>query len=109
MNHFSRKWIVPLAICASALQGCSQDRSPCLGISGEDRIPIPRTILARGDLLAETRIMVREGNVYVRPACESLLDSADVALDASLPTVMDKERVPPSGNKHDFMSMAPVH
>ena len=73
------------------------------------RVPdaLPRTIVARAELLRETRELVREGNVYILPAYSALMRNADSALRAAPFSVMQKKTVPPSGDKHDYLSMAP--
>jgi hypothetical protein len=67
----------------------------------------PRTILARPELLLESRRLVDESNIYIMPAYRALIASADSALKAGPFSVMQKETVPPSGDKHDYLSMAP--
>ncbi len=42
-------------------------------------------------------------------AYESLLSEADKSLKYGPVSVMEKENVPPSGSKHDYMSLAPYH
>ncbi len=84
---------------------------PAATVSRSDAVvtsqPLPRTILARGEFLAETKRLAREGNVYVLPAYTALLGAADSALSAGPFSVMQKGRIPPSGDKHDYMSLAP--
>jgi unsaturated chondroitin disaccharide hydrolase len=67
----------------------------------------PRLIMARGELLAESRRLVREGNVHVLPAYSALVRTADSVLLVPPLTVMQKGKIPPSGDKHDYMSFAP--
>src|SRR5215469_2346857 len=47
------------------------------------------------------------GSIQRSPALEALLAEADRALQAGPFSVMDKELVPPSGDKHDYMSIGP--
>jgi unsaturated chondroitin disaccharide hydrolase len=72
-----------------------------------DPAPLPRTILARAELLAETRRLVNERNAYVLPAYADLMKRADSALSARPVSVTQKTATPPSGDKHDFLSLAP--
>ena len=72
-----------------------------------DEIVIPRTILLRGDVLAESKRAIQRGDKELRASYDILLDSARSALTAQPLNVMQKGHVPPSGNKHDYMSMAP--
>lgn len=41
------------------------------------------------------------------PAYEALIKKADLALTEGTFSVMDKKRTPPSGDKHDYLSMGP--
>lgn len=54
-----------------------------------------------------TSELIAEHNVYITPAYRALLVSADSALKAGPYSVMQKQTVPPSGDKHDYLSMAP--
>jgi unsaturated chondroitin disaccharide hydrolase len=67
----------------------------------------PATIVARGDRLMESRRRVRSGDPLLMPAYRQLIKSADSALQIAPVSVMQKSKVPPSGDKHDFMSLAP--
>jgi len=69
--------------------------------------PAPRLILGRGDQLAAAKARLLGGDTVLRPAYDALLRSADSALALEPPTVMRKRKTPPSGDKHDFMSLAP--
>jgi len=68
---------------------------------------VPRTILMRGERLAEARRMLAMGVGTLKPVLDVLLDSARAALAATPLSVMQKRNTPSSGDKHDFMSMAP--
>lgn len=68
---------------------------------------LPRTILARGILLADTRELIEAGNVYLVPAYATLVKDAEGALRLTPPSVMQKKMLPPSRDRHDFMSLAP--
>ena len=93
--------------CLAIVASCEEDKSSCSDIDGNAQLPVPRTILARGELLAQTRTMVHEGNVYLLPACNALLKDADSVMRAPSHWVIEKRMMPPSGDKHDYMSMAP--
>src|SRR4051812_24972987 len=67
----------------------------------------PRTILLRGDKLAESKRLLGRGDAGAREALRALIATADAALAAPTVSVMEKKHLPPSGNKHDYMSMAP--
>ena len=67
----------------------------------------PRTILLRGERLAESKRLLARGDTSLKPAFDALIDSARSALEAPPLSVMQKRKMPPSGDKHDYMSMAP--
>jgi hypothetical protein len=46
--------------------------------------------------------------IYLK-AYQSLISEADKALKFGPVSVMEKENIPPSGSKHDYMSLAPYH
>ncbi|HEV2693310.1 MAG TPA: alginate lyase family protein [Verrucomicrobiae bacterium] len=60
----------------------------------------PATLLASKTALAA-------GDVTLKPALARLLAEADKRLKQKAVSVMDKNQVPPSGDKHDFISQAP--
>src|SRR5580704_8680754 len=57
--------------------------------------------------LAEKRNKVRSKDPTLMPAYEQLLHDADKLLDYVPVSVMQKAAFPPSGDKHDYMSIAP--
>jgi hypothetical protein len=57
--------------------------------------------------LAAKKIRVRSKDPAVMPAYEQLLQDADRLLEYAPVSVMQKSAVPPSGDKHDYMSIAP--
>src|SRR5260221_11815658 len=74
---------------------------------GSARAQTPSTILLRGDRLAESKRRLAAGDAAMKQSVAILILSARSALDATPVSVMEKRQVPPSGNKHDFMSMPP--
>jgi len=95
-----------LVLLLSALSlGCGGRGVPF--VDPAPRLDAPRTILARGDQLVEARRRLRTGDSTLRPAYDALLRDAHAALSAGPFTVMAKTHVPPSGDRHDYMSMAP--
>jgi hypothetical protein len=61
----------------------------------------------RADELARARASLQKGDTTLRLALERLTVDAERALTAGPFSVMDKKRVPPSGNRHDYMSLGP--
>jgi len=69
--------------------------------------PPPRVfVLQPGDLL-ETRKRLEASDVSLLPALNRLKRDADAAFNGGLFSVVHKELAPPSGDKHDYMSIAP--
>jgi Alginate lyase len=67
----------------------------------------PRVFLLDGEHLERARQGVREDDVALAPAMKKLEQSAREAMKAGPFAVTLKERTPPSGDKHDYMSQAP--
>ena len=67
----------------------------------------PRIFILNGPQLAEAREEIRRGADRQMPALEQLRRDARAALEVGPFTVVSKETAPPSGDKHDYMSIAP--
>lgn len=87
-----------LALCALALISARSDAQAT-----------PRTILARGENLAESKRRLAKGDAGLKASYDALVSSAGKALAAEPMSVMQKKRTPSSGTKHDYMSMAPYY
>lgn len=59
--------------------------------------------------LAEAKARLTAHDPSLQPALNALIHVADQALKATPPSVMDKAKVPPSGDKHDYMTVAPYY
>nr|WP_294907637.1 alginate lyase family protein [uncultured Lacibacter sp.] len=59
------------------------------------------------EVLKENRNRVAAKDEALMPAYKQLLKEADAALKFGPVSVMEKTNVPPSGDKHDYMSLAP--
>lgn len=57
--------------------------------------------------LALNKKQLLKGNEVLQPAYDQLLHDADSLLGFKPVSVMQKKDIPPSGNKHDYMSLAP--
>ncbi len=57
--------------------------------------------------LLEVRQRLETGDMALQPALDRLIREADEALNAGTFTVTDKPQEPPSGDKKDYMSIAP--
>ena len=59
--------------------------------------------------LAVNKSRINTKDTEILPAYKQLLKDADKALEFGPVSVMEKKNNPPSGNKHDYMSLAPYH
>lgn len=64
-------------------------------------------ILLRGDNLAYARELYAQGDSAMVRAVEALITLADAAVESEAQSVTFKPHTPPSGDKHDYMSMGP--
>ncbi|MFI5614033.1 alginate lyase family protein [Amycolatopsis sp. NPDC051903] len=67
----------------------------------------PDTVVLDGARLTKNRVGLLLGDRTLRTSLGDLLKQADAALTKGPWTVVDKDRVPPSGDKHDYLSLAP--
>jgi hypothetical protein len=67
----------------------------------------PRVFLHDAARLAEVQRLARAGDAALAPFAKLCRNEADKALERGPWSVMDKETTPPSGDKHDYMSLAP--
>jgi hypothetical protein len=58
-------------------------------------------------VLAKVRARLTAGDTSLQPALKALTDDADEALQQVPPSVLQKTKAPPSGDKHDYLSIAP--
>lgn len=65
----------------------------------------PRVFLKPGPALIWVRRQLAVGDEQFRAALNRICDEADKALSLRPPSVMDKKALPPSGDKHDYMSL----
>src|SRR4029453_4611949 len=81
-----------------------QDSSPSKAAASP--APPPLLLLAR-QFIAEVAARARSGDPSLKAAVVDLEREAAKALTMTPVSVMDKGIVPPSGDKHDYMSQAP--
>ncbi len=67
----------------------------------------PRLYSLRADALERAKQRIHHGDPSLRPAYDRLVREADAALVGGPFSVIDKQRIPPSGDKHDYVSMGP--
>jgi hypothetical protein len=90
--------------------GASASAAPSANARGGCAGPsfcIPKTVVLNGTQLALTRVLVRAGDPQLRTTLKDLTTAANGYLDQGPWSVMDKTQVPPSGDKHDYLSEAP--
>src|SRR5712692_1725876 len=100
-NELKRLGVVVLtvaALCAIPLEADGQKVEADLGA---------RVFLLDAKQLQLTRQRIQAGDKNVAPAWAQLEREARQALSAGPTSVISKETVPPSGDKHDYMSQAP--
>jgi hypothetical protein len=88
------------ALIAVATPGAAADQA--LETDG-----LPRVFLLDGRWLQETRRRVAEGDAELADAVTRLREEAREALEAGPFSVTHKTILPPSGDKHDYMSLGP--
>ncbi len=74
---------------------------------GGDLAPTPRVFVLDATTLAETKRRVAANDPALAAAVARLRREAEEALQAGPFSVMDKKAPPPSGDKHDYMSLGP--
>ena len=67
----------------------------------------PRIFTSNGADLARAKQKALAGDDKSREVVEDIRKDADKALDAKAFSVVDKDFTPPSGDKHDYMSLSP--
>jgi hypothetical protein len=76
-------------------------------ISAPEKTTAPNTALLRGENLVRASRRLAAGDPAMRASYDALLRDADAAMKLAPFTVTAKKRTPPSGDKHDYMSLAP--
>ena len=73
------------------------------------KIKLSNTDLIKLDFktLAEKKTFLKANDVDLQTAYAELINNANKLLNYQQVSVMDKKDLPPSGNKHDYMSIAP--
>lgn len=82
----------------------------CVGFAGYAQPPetgTPRVFLTGANRLIEVRARVAAHDPALKPAFDKLVADAEAALKKGPFTVVNKPMTPPSGDKHDYMSVGP--
>ena len=69
----------------------------------------PRYFGASPGALAEAKARLAAHDKALSPVLKVLIKAADNALQIPPPSVVEKSKTPPSGDKHDYMSVAPYY
>jgi hypothetical protein len=93
--------LATLLFCITALASNAQSSS------APPKLTAPRVFSLETKHLATTKQSLQAGDTNFAPALKALRADAEELLSARLVSVVDKKAVPPSGDKHDYMSMAP--
>ena len=72
-------------------------------------ITLPKVFLADPQVLADAKAKFIAGDAALKPAFAKLFKDADQAMRAKPESVTDKTNTPPSGDKHDYMTIAPYY
>ncbi len=75
----------------------------CLSVIGAE----PKYFSAKPGSLAKAKEKLAAGDKQLAKALKKLVTDADKALVEAPTSVASKEKLPPSGDKHDYMSIAP--
>ena len=102
----SRSALKPLVLFSAAVCFCANLFAQTQN-AVSNSILLPKVFLADPQALAESKIKFTANDPSLKPAFDNLFKEADAALKAKPQSVMDKHRVPPSGDKHDYVSQAP--
>lgn len=76
-------------------------------VAAQEKEPNYNLIKLDSKKIAASKAKIRSGDETVMPAYKQLLKQAENSLKFEPVSVMDKKDFPPSGNKHDYMSIAP--
>ncbi len=66
----------------------------------------PTVFLVKAERLEEMKSRIKSGDAEAKTLLDKLLKDANKQLNEKTPSVMDKGQTPPSGSKHDYLSMA---
>ncbi|MEX0613808.1 MAG: alginate lyase family protein [Pirellulales bacterium] len=97
MNRLTltRRWLAPIGCILATVYCATVVASP------------PRVFLLDSEQLVRARQQLRDGDAGLEPALKDLKREAHDALSEGPFSVVNKPATPPSGDKHDYMSLAP--
>src|SRR5690348_5950511 len=77
------------------------------GLQAQTKKKYPSVYAMNATTLAANKQKIKDRDASLLPAYQQLLKEADKALQFQPVSVMEKKNNPPSGDKHDYMSIAP--
>lgn len=95
-----RNRLIVIAVSALVQCGCAY---------GKGQPNTPQGYVLDLKSLKSNRSAVKAKQGAILPAYRQLIKDADAALKFGPVSVMEKKQAPPSGDKHDYMSLAPYH
>ncbi|MCE6991397.1 alginate lyase family protein [Dyadobacter sp. CY323] len=109
--------VTGLALCFSIfasnpiIAGSTIQHSKKTDLSAPETETIPagpvQTFLVKTEFLETSKNKIRKGDKQLKKALQELVALADKALKSGPYSVTYKSKVPPSGDKHDYMSVGP--
>ena len=106
-NFWSAQRVFKLRL-AGLVCGCILWAGSQFGVLADESAPaLPRVFCGDQQVLASAKTKIVAGDASLNPALEQLLADANRLLTRKPVSVMDKKQIPPSGDKHDFISQAP--
>ena len=103
-----KRFAIIAALAAGALTARTPAQAAEASVGATAVTPAaPRVFLLDGPELAKTRQRLRAGDAELKPALADLVRLADAALSAGPFSVINKSATPSSGDKRDYMSLAP--
>lgn len=100
---------VAALVAAALVVPVDATASPRAGFCERVPVCVPETVVLDGARLAGNRIRLLAGDRVVRASLGNLLTQASAALETGPWTVVDKPQLPPSGDRHDYLSLAPYY
>jgi hypothetical protein len=92
-----------ILILAVVLTGCS------IATANEQPAAKPLVFALNSQALEKNKNRIKANDPAVMASYKLLLKDAAKALEFGPVSVMEKKNLPPSGDKHDYMSLAPYH
>lgn len=101
--------LVAIIPCARESYSLKSQEHKLLSDSSHQNYFVPQTFFIDSNLLAQAKKIFQssEGKGLLGQEITKLIQEAKTYLKTRPTSVMDKDEVPPSGNKHDFLSLTP--